>query len=389
MRFLDVMSISYILQFGTMWYSVSMAKKSRKVICAMSGGVDSSVSAALLKKAGYNTIGVFMKCWANAPCSAEEDEKWARRAAAKIGIPFYSVDLVGEYEKRVFNYFISEYKAGRTPNPDVMCNREIKFGVFYDWAVNELGADYVATGHYARLRNTKAYAYTEKDSHIRKKCVFPSLLRGIDSNKDQSYFLWAVPRLKFQNVIFPVGGYLKPKVRMMARRFGLPNAERKDSQGICFVGKVNFGVFLRRYIEDKPGKIVNGEGEVIGKHRGLHYYTIGQRQGIQIGGGQPYYVAKKDYKKNTLIVAREYAGELFYEHLIASDVNWIAPKPELPFYSKAKIRYRHSDQDAIIKSEDAHGNLYITFPQPQRAVTPGQSIVFYREDELIGGGIIN
>lgn len=346
-----------------------MTKNKIKAICAMSGGVDSSVSAAILKKAGYDTIGAFMKCWNTEPCSAADDEMWARRAAAKIGIPFYSVDLVNEYKQRVIEHFVSEYGAGRTPNPDVMCNREIKFGVFYDWAINEIGANCIATGHYARLKNDK-------------------LLKGRDPNKDQSYFLWAVPREKFKNVLFPIGDYLKSEVRAMARKFALPNAERKDSQGICFIGKVDVGSFLCNYITDKPGQIINARGEVIGQHQGLHYYTIGQRRGIEIGGGPPYFVAKKDYAKNSLIVVHEYDEALSYDQLIASNANWISVKPKFPHKCKAKIRYRHEDQDAIIEREDASEGLYIKFNQPQRAVTPGQSIVFYKGSEVIGGAII-
>lgn len=350
----------------------------------MSGGVDSSVSAALLKKAGFDVVGVFMKCWQDnvgftkshiGQCTAEDDEMWARRAAAKIGIPFYSVDLVKEYKQRVVEYFVCEYKAGRTPNPDVMCNREIKFGVFYDWAIDELVADYVATGHYARLR------YSRKIQNF-------SLLKGSDPNKDQSYFLWAVEREKFNHVLFPVGDCQKREVRKIAQKFGLPNAARPDSQGICFIGKVEVGAFLRHYIEDKPGTILDSTGKTIGAHRGLHFYTIGQRQGINIGGGPPYYVAQKHYALNTLVVAREYDEELFQKDLYASHLNWIARKPRFPYRCKAKLRYRQEDQDAIIKGEDHDGAVYVEFREPQRAVTSGQSVVFYKGEKLIGGGII-
>lgn len=355
-----------------------MKKAKQKVVCAMSGGVDSSVSAALLKRTGFDVTGVFMKCWEDdvgftkshmGQCTAEDDEMWARRAAAKIGVPFYSVDLTKEYRQRVVDYFVSEYEGGRTPNPDVMCNREIKFGVFYDWAIDEFGADYIATGHYARR-------------------VGISLLKGVDPNKDQSYFLWAVPREKFKNVLFPVGGYHKSEVRKLAQKFGLPNAKRPDSQGICFIGKVEVGAFLRNYIQDKPGIILDLKGKTVGAHNGLHFYTIGQRQGINIGGGPPYYVAQKNYAKNTLIVAREYDAELFQKNLTAASLNWIARKPKLPFRCKMKLRYRQADQDAIIKSEDRDAAVYVEFREPQRAVTPGQSAVFYKGDKLIGGGVI-
>ncbi len=252
----------------------------------MSGGVDSSVSAALLEKEGWDVTGVFMKCWSQdeakgGVCTAEEDERYARMAAAKIGIPFYSVDLIKEYKQKVVDYFTAEYAAGRTPNPDVMCNREIKFGVFYDWAIKEFGADYVATGHYARIAPLSLRRRGEGGEVVK-------LLKGKDPNKDQSYFLWAVEREKFRNVLFPVGEYVKIEVRKMAQKFGLPNAQRPDSQGICFIGKVQVGAFLRQYLSDTPGAILDAQGRTIGEHNGLHFYTIGQRQGINIGGGPPY-----------------------------------------------------------------------------------------------------
>lgn len=352
-----------------------MAQKKKKVIMAMSGGVDSSVSAALLKGGGFEVSGVFMKCWSEEEvktgvCTAEEDERYARMAAAKIGIPFYSIDLVDEYSQKVVDYFTSQYAAGSTPNPDVMCNREIKFGVFYDWAVNEFGADYIATGHYTRLKNDK-------------------LFKGKDPDKDQSYFLWAVDKKKFEKVLFPIGDLKKSKVRELARKFDLPNAERKDSQGICFIGKVDISNFLNEYIEEKPGAIVNTKGEEVGAHAGLHFYTLGQRKRINIGGGPPYFVVEKRSDTNTLIVAREYDEELFKSDLTASSLNWMQDEPKFPFPCKAKIRYRQEDQDVIIKNKDDKGNLFVEFKNPQRAVTSGQSIVFYKGDSLIGGAIIN
>lgn len=372
----------------------------------MSGGVDSSVSAALLKKDGFDAIGVFMKCWSDEEfktgmCPAEDDERWARRAAEKIEIPFYSVDLVKEYRDQVIEYFISEYKNNRTPNPDVMCNREIKFGVFYDWAINEMRANFIATGHYARLASASLvgsrgqpsirmpYSYDRiNNAQEQHNTGLVKLLKGKDTNKDQSYFLWAVEREKLSKVIFPVGGYLKSEVRKLARKFGLPNHARPDSQGICFIGKLNVNNFLRNVINDKPGYIVNSRGDVLGKHMGLHYYTIGQRRGIQIGGGPPYYITQKECRTNTLVVSREYDEELFANGLLCSNINWISEKPKFPFECKAKIRYRQYDQDAIIKSEDNNGDLMVEFFAAQRAVTPGQSIVFYKGEELMGGGII-
>lgn len=365
--------------------AIMNAETRTKVVVGMSGGVDSSVSAALLKKRGYDVMGVFIKCWSDEEfktgmCTYEDDERWGRRAAKKIGIPFYSIDLVREYRDKVVEYFISEYKQNRTPNPDVMCNREIKFGVFYDWAINNFGADFVATGHYARIdRNLEPKTHNLK----------PRLLKGKDPNKDQSYFLWAVEREKFKKVIFPVGGYLKSEVRELARKFGLPNHARPDSQGICFIGELKINDFLRGIIKDNPGDIMNSRGEVLGYHRGLHYYTIGQRRGINIGGGAAYYAARKNYITNTLIVSREDDEELFARELVCSNLNWISKKPRLPFVCKAKIRYRQADEDVIIKSKDKDGNLLVEFCVPQRAVTPGQSTVFYKGEELIGGGVIN
>jgi len=362
-----------------------MTSKSDKIIVAMSGGVDSSVSAALLKKAGFHVTGIFMKCWDDESmeeCTAQEDEQWARMAASHLNIPFYSVDLVKEYKDRVVKYFVSGYKAGITPNPDVMCNKEIKFGMFHDLAMHEFGADYVATGHYARLQGNREILNPK--SEIRNV----RLLKGKDSKKDQSYFLWAVDREKFKNVLFPIGEYEKTEVRKLAIKFGLPNATRKDSQGICFIGKVQVGNFLTKYIDDKPGAIINSEGAEVGKHSGLHFYTIGQRRGINIGGGPPYYVAQKNYALNTLVVAREYDEELMQESLTASNINWISPEPKMPFKCTAKIRYRQDDQDAIIRRESDGENIAVEFKKPQRAVTSGQSIVFYKGEELIGGGII-
>ena len=349
-------------------------ERSRRVIIAMSGGVDSSVSAALLKEAGFDVVGIFMKCWSEEEvktgvCTAEEDERWARRAALKIGIPFYTVDLVKEYREKVVEYFVREYEVGLTPNPDVMCNKEIKFGLFYDMAMREFGADLVATGHYSRVKNGK-------------------LLKGKDPNKDQSYFLWAIEGSKLKNVLFPIGEYRKTKVRILARKFNLPNAERKDSQGICFIGKVDVGNFLHEYISDSPGAIVNSDGREVGQHRGLHFYTIGQRKGISIGGGPPYYVSSKDYSSNTLLVSREYDDELFCDNLVASNLNWITDRPKLPFRGTAKIRYRQPDQKMVLEKVDNDGSISVEFKEPQRAITSGQSIVFYKGDELIGGGII-
>lgn len=355
--------------------------KDVKVIVAMSGGVDSSVSAALLKEQGYDVVGVFMRCWnaddfKQGECTAEEDEYWARRAAQKIGIPFYSVDLVDEYKNRVVDYFVGEYAAGRTPNPDVMCNNEIKFGVFYDKVINEFGADYIATGHYARVR------HTGEDSPRHTQ-----LLRGVDKNKDQTYFLHRVSGERLAKAMFPIGDIPKPKVRELARKYNLPNAEKKDSQGLCFIGKVDVTKFLEEYIPNKPGVVVTVGGEEVGKHKGVQYYTIGQRKGVGTGGGGvPYYVVDKDVKANKLIVGTRYEDKLFENSLVLEDVVWVNDAPKLPAKITASIRYRQEPQEAELIEEN--GKLQLRFEEPQRAVTSGQMAVVYDGEEVLGGGII-
>lgn len=366
-----------------------------KVVIAMSGGVDSAVSAALLKKAGFHVTGVFMKCWSaenslSKMCTAEEDGYWARRAAAALNIPFYSVDLVKEYKDKIVDYFVSEYRAGRTPNPDVMCNNEIKFGVFYDRVMNDFRADYIATGHYARLqreaRNSKykILDFNERERGGRNEIV--KLLRGVDKNKDQTYFLHRVPGEKLANVIFPIGEYKKEEVRELARKFNLPNAEKKDSQGLCFIGKVNISDFLKEYIPIKHGDIITTRGIKIGKHEGVQYYTVGQRKGIGVGGGVPYYVIKKEIKTNTLVVGTRYDKDLFENSLRLEDVVWINDSPDVPTQVQASIRYRQEPQKAVLK-KGADG-FVLNFEEPQRAVTSGQSATIYKGEEVLGGGII-
>lgn len=359
-----------------------MKNKNTKVIVAMSGGVDSSVSAALLKEAGFDVTGVFMRCWGpsdfsgqtqiSQACTAEEDEYWARRAAASIGIPFYSFDLVEDYKKRVVDYFVSEYRSGRTPNPDIMCNDQIKFGVFFDKAIKELGADYIATGHYARVDHTRGKT---------------RLLKGVDPNKDQTYFLHRLSADKLARVMFPIGSYPKPQVREMARTFKLPNAEKKDSQGLCFIGKVDVQQFLTDYIPQKVGDLVTTSGEIIGEHEGIHNYTIGQRRGIGVGGGIPYYVVAKDIGSNTIIVGTEYDKALFSKSLRLSDMRWVGPEPDLPLSVQANIRYRQEPEPAVLKA-GREDEFILEFENPQRAVTSGQSAVVYDNDEVLGGGVI-
>lgn len=341
----------------------------------MSGGVDSSVAAALLKERGFDVRGVHIKMWSDEriPCQFKEDRRDALRVAMKLDIPFETWDLTSEYRAEVVNYMISEYAAGRTPNPDVMCNRKIKFGIFLKKAL-ERGADYIATGHYVGLmRNAEYYRL-----NIAK-----------DLNKDQSYFLWTLGQDQLQHCLFPIGAYTKPEVREFARVCGLPTAEKPDSQGICFIGEIDLVNYLKSYIPTMPGRMITTAGDAIGVHEGLAFYTIGQREGLGIGGGIPYYVAKKDLQTNTLVVAKGPFDEtLFSSMLTAYDVHWISGKePELPLRCVARIRYRQPLQQAIVEkiSDDT---VMVRFEEPQRAITPGQSIVWYRDQEMLGGACI-
>ena len=344
----------------------------------MSGGVDSSVTVALLKEQGYDVVGVHIKMWSDPsiPCNFKEDRYDAMRAAEKIGIPFQTWDLTEEYRTAVVEYMIREYAAGRTPNPDVMCNRHVKFGVFLRRAL-EAGADFVATGHYARIRN--------QESGIR------SLDAARDKNKDQSYFLWTLGQEQLKHCLFPIGEYTKPEVREIARKFSLPTAEKKDSQGICFIGEIDLNAFLKKHIPMRPGLIVTTAGRIVGEHDGLAFYTIGQREGLGIGGGIPYYVAAKDATANTLVVAEgPYDKNLFRQELAVMDVNWISGSapPSGGFRCEARIRYRQPLQKCTVNLQPTTYKLQTIFDEPQRAVTPGQSIVFYRGEEMLGGGII-
>ena len=348
--------------------STQRIRRGKKVFLGMSGGVDSSVAAALLKKAGFNVVGVYMKCWSaelSPSCTATDDERVARLAASHLGIPFYVWNFIDEYKKRVVDYMIEGYRNGITPNPDMMCNKEIKFGLFFDKAM-ALGADYVATGHYSRIKDDKIYA-------------------GKDTNKDQSYFLAFIKSEVLNRVLFPIGNYIKPEVREMARKFGLPNAERKDSQGICFVGEVNVVDFLKQYIKQKQGEIVDTQGRVLGTHEGVMYYTIGQRQGIGLARG-PWYVVSKDLKNNRLVVSKD-EGDLIKTEAVVRNVNWLSRADTFPVDLTVRLRYRH--EGAKAKVEDMGNWTYrLQFTTPQRAVTPGQFAVFYFGEELLGGGVI-
>ncbi len=369
----------------------------KTVFVGMSGGVDSSVSAALLRDRGYRVVGVHLKCW-NVDGCAQQDAEDARRAAETLNIPFYVFDFEKEYKERVVAYMVAGYKKGITPNPDVACNQEIKFGLFYKRAM-EMGADYVATGHYVRLRNTKKYESTKKKgSYIRKKFVIRSLYIAKDKTKDQSYFLWTLTQKQLAHCLFPLGDLIKrTQVRALAKKYKLPNAEKKDSQGICFIGQVSLPEFLSTFIPQRKGAVVNTAGEQIGEHQGAQYYTIGQRKGLGIGGSPvPLYVSEKDMKKNTITIAPEGDESLYQSKVVLSDVNFISPLPlmkhtnKLEFVSMSvwcRVRYRQPLFRAKLifprPSPPKAGRralsapIRVLFERPQKAVAPGQSAVFY------------
>jgi tRNA-specific 2-thiouridylase len=387
-------------------------KRNRKVVVAMSGGVDSSVAAALLKKGGvdelrlsprfanaraFDVIGVFMKFWAEGKsadfnrCCSSEAEKRARKVARILEIPFYVFNFEKEFKKMVVDYFLREYRAGRTPNPCVVCNKEIKFGLLLEKALS-LNADLIATGHYARLQpGTQNYR----------------LLKGKDKEKDQSYFLWRLNQEQLKHILFPVGNYSKTQVRKLAKKFKLPVFEAPESMEVCFVqgtmvaetsshlpprpaqrvGRGSVNDFLKKHLKEKAGNIVDKKGKILGRHRGLWFYTIGQRKGIGLADG-PYYVLDKDLKRNTLLVTKN-EKDLLKKELIAKNVNWLSDRvPKLPLKIKAKIRYRHQAVLATITKKLKAKSYKLIFRKSQRAVTPGQSAVFYQNEELLGGGMI-
>ncbi|MEM8816459.1 MAG: tRNA 2-thiouridine(34) synthase MnmA [Pseudomonadota bacterium] len=354
----------------------------RRVILGLSGGVDSAVAASLLKQAGARVEALHMTNWEDDDgyCTAAEDLQDARRVCEHLDIPLHHVNFAKEYRERVFEYFLDEYRAGRTPNPDVLCNREIKFGAFRDYA-RRLGGELLATGHYAR-RETLAGA--------------PVLLKGADPNKDQSYFLHAVSAAALAETVFPLGGLVKDEVRGIARDRGLPVHGKKDSTGICFIGERPFREFLSGYLPANPGPIRTPEGRTLGEHRGLMYYTLGQRQGLGIGGRReasdaPWYVVDKELAGNTLIVDQGESERLLSEVLSACDASWIgAPPPGLGqgLRLNAKIRYRQSDQACHVEATGDAG-LLVRFDAPQRAAAPGQFVVFYDKDRCLGGAVID
>ncbi|PTC00670.1 tRNA 2-thiouridine(34) synthase MnmA [Thalassospira xiamenensis] len=356
---------------------------STKVIVGMSGGVDSSVSAYLLMQQGYQVEGLFMKNWEEDDndeyCAAAEDLADAEAVCEKLGIPLHTVNFAAEYWDNVFEHFLAEYKAGRTPNPDIMCNKEIKFKAFLEFAVEVLGADYIATGHYVRRRQTDAGF---------------ELLRGLDNNKDQSYFLHAIKSEQIAKTLFPVGELEKPEVRRIAEAQGLVTAEKKDSTGICFIGERKFKDFLQQYLPAQPGPIESVDGVALGQHEGLMYHTLGQRKGLHIGGladagDEPWYVVDKDVARNTLIVAQgKHHPRLYADGLIAGQLDWInTAGPDTPLRCAVKTRYRQADIPCQIERR-ADGRWQVQFDAPVAAVTPGQSAVFYLGDVCLGGGII-
>jgi len=363
--------------------------KKERVVVAMSGGIDSSVCAALLKKAGFDVIGVFMKFWQPRTkagkkadlykfenrCCSLESEKRARLVAKKLNIPFYVFNFEKEFKKKIVNHFLEKEKAGLTPNPCVICNKEIKFGLLLKKTL-KLGANFIATGHYALKLEAK---------NKKQKAKNYKLCRGKDKTKDQSYFLWLLKQKQLGRILFPVGGYSKTEVKILAKKLKLPVLDIPESQEICFIN-TDVNDFLKNYLKPKPGKIIDKQGAIIGKHQNVYSYTIGQRKGINLAGG-PYWVLEKDIKRNVLVVTKN-EKDLYKKELIAKNINWISNKaPRLPLKIKAQIRYRHKSALAIAKMQK-DGEIRVVFIKPQRAITPGQSVVFYKGQELLGGGII-
>ncbi|WP_339770894.1 tRNA 2-thiouridine(34) synthase MnmA [uncultured Paraglaciecola sp.] len=355
----------------------------KKVIVGMSGGVDSSVSAYILLQQGYQVEGLFMKNWEEDDndeyCAAADDLRDAQAVADKLGIELHQINFAAEYWDNVFEYFLDEYKSGRTPNPDIMCNKEIKFKAFLEFAAEELEADYIATGHYVRRR--------EVEGHWQ-------MLRGMDDNKDQSYFLYTLGEQHVAQTLFPIGDIEKPHVREIAQEQGLITHDKKDSTGICFIGERKFTDFLSQYLPAQPGVIETPEGQEIGQHQGLMYHTLGQRKGLMIGGlkefgEEPWYVVDKDMQRNVLIVGQGANHPRLYSNgLVANQLHWVDRKgPLSALKCSVKTRYRQHDIPCTVAPK-ADGSVTVIFDEPQKAVTPGQSAVFYADEVCLGGGII-
>ena len=358
-------------------------KSQIKVVVGMSGGVDSSVSAYLLKEQGYQVEGLFMKNWEEDDndeyCAATEDLKDAQAVSDKLGITLHTINFAAEYWDNVFEYFLAEYKAGRTPNPDIMCNKEIKFKAFLEFAAEELSADYIATGHYVQRSNVTGNW---------------QMLRGLDDNKDQSYFLYTLGEQHLAQTLFPIGHLEKPRVREIALEQDLVTHDKKDSTGICFIGERKFKDFLAQYLPAQPGEIETAEGKIIGKHEGLMYHTLGQRKGLLIGGMKeygedPWYVVDKDIERNVLIVGQGTNHPRLYSNgLLANQLHWVDRQgPQQAIRCSVKTRYRQQDIPCQI-TPHSDGSVLVEFDEPQKAVTPGQSAVFYQNEICLGGGII-
>ncbi len=371
---------------------MSVSNTQQRVIVGMSGGVDSSVSAALLIEQGYQVEGLFMKNWEEDDgteyCTALTDLADAQAVADRLGIKLHTANFAMEYWDRVFEHFLAEYSAGRTPNPDILCNKEIKFRAFLDYAIT-LGADFIATGHYCRRGETVYNSQGE---------AYAALLRGVDNNKDQTYFLHAVHGREINKTLFPVGELEKPQVREIAQKLGLATATKKDSTGICFIGERRFNDFLKQYLPAQTGEIVLETGKVIGKHHGLMYYTLGQRGGIGIGGIKDategaWFVLHKDIANNRLVVGQGHEHPLMLSTELDSEmIDWIAGEQDIPetgLRCTAKTRYRQPDQTCTVyRHPDFIQGVKVLFDSPQRAATPGQSVVFYQGQNCLGGGVI-
>jgi len=366
--------LSLLLNYGIEITPDQLLQNAAKtVVVGMSGGVDSSVSALLLKLQGYKVIGLFMKNWdETAPdgsCSADRDYQDVVRVCEQLDIPYYGINLVQEYWDNVFSEFLDDYRKGVTPNPDILCNREIKFKVFLEKALL-LGADFLATGHYCQLRNGE-------------------LLKGADPNKDQTYFLYAVGREAFKKVLFPIGHLPKPKVRELAQKFNLATQTKKDSTGICFIGERNFKQFLSQYVESVKGDFVDLDGKKVGEHDGTCFYTLGQRKGMGVGGpGGPWFVVGKNLSKNQVILAQgDDHPALYADSLEAIELNWLVNPPKEDFRAMARVRYRQKEEPCLVEIKE--NRVVVKFDRPQRAMTPRQSVVFYQNEICLGGGMID